>query len=140
MKIILAVDGSKYSKKAVGYLMANEDLLGKDGEVVLLNVQPAVPNRVSRLLGATVVREYHQEEAQKVLKPIEKLVARHGIRHSSQWVVGHPADEIVALSKKAKANMIIMGTHGHGAIGSAVMGSVAQKVLAACSVPLMLVK
>jgi nucleotide-binding universal stress UspA family protein len=36
--------------------------------------------------------------------------------------------------------MIVMGTHGHGVIGRAVMGSVAQRVLAEADIPVLLVK
>jgi len=36
--------------------------------------------------------------------------------------------------------MIVMGTHGHGLLGRALMGSVAQKVVAETDVPVLLVK
>ncbi|MEG0946729.1 MAG: universal stress protein, partial [Comamonas sp.] len=39
-----------------------------------------------------------------------------------------------------KFDLIIMGTHGHGSLGKLVMGSVSTKVLANCSVPVMLVR
>ena len=39
-----------------------------------------------------------------------------------------------------KAHMIVMGTHGHGLLGRALMGSVAQRVVADCDVPVLLVE
>lgn len=140
MKILLAVDGSKFSKKAVAYILANDNLLGDDGEVVVLNVQPQVPNRVSRLLGANVVKQYHADEAAKVLKPITQILDRHKVSYTVVTKIGHPGDEIVAVSNKVKAHMIVMGTHGHGVLGRALMGSVAQSVLGHCTIPVLMVK
>jgi nucleotide-binding universal stress UspA family protein len=36
--------------------------------------------------------------------------------------------------------MVVMGSHGHGALGALLMGSAAQRVLAKCSVPVLLVR
>ena len=64
MKILLAADGSSYTKKALAFLVTHEALAGEDGHVVVLNVQPAVPPRVKSMVGATAVNEYHADEAQ----------------------------------------------------------------------------
>jgi nucleotide-binding universal stress UspA family protein len=58
----------------------------------------------------------------------------------ASWVAGSPAAEILKLANKEKAQMIVMGTHGHGLIGRAVLGSVAQRVLAEAHIPVLLVK
>ncbi len=42
--------------------------------------------------------------------------------------------------KGARAQLIVMGTHGHSPIGQILMGSVAQRVVAECDVPVLLVK
>lgn len=41
---------------------------------------------------------------------------------------------------REKAHLIVMGTHGHGLLGRVLMGSVAQRVVADCDVPVLLVK
>jgi nucleotide-binding universal stress UspA family protein len=140
MKILLAADGSSYTKKALAFLVTHEALAGADGEVVVLNVQPAVPPRVRGMLGAAAIHEYHSDEAQKVLKPIEKFLKRHDLSYTTRWVVGVPGTEIIKAAKKEKAHLIVMGTHGHGLLGRALMGSVAQNVLTQCDVPVLLVK
>ena len=140
MKILLAADGSSYTKKALAFLVTHEALAGEDGHVVVLNVQPAVPPRVKSMVGATAVNEYHADEAQKVLRSIEKFLQRHDIAYTSRWAVGVPGQEIVKAAKKDKAHMIVMGTHGHGILGRALLGSVAQNVLTQCDVPVLLVK
>jgi nucleotide-binding universal stress UspA family protein len=140
MKILLAADGSSYTKKALAFLVTHEALAGEDGHVVVVNVQPAVPPRVKSMVGATAVNEYHAEEAQKVLRPIQKFLDRHGIAYTTRWAVGVPGQEIVRAAKKDKAHMIVMGTHGHGILGRALLGSVAQNVLTQCEIPVLLVK
>ena len=140
MKILLAADGSTYTKKALAFLVTNHEIAGGDGEIVVVNVQPAMPPRVKSMVGATAVQDYHREEAEKVLKPIEKFLQRHGIAYTTRWAVGNPGVEIVKAAKKDKAQMIVMGTHGHGILGRAILGSVAQNVLTQIEIPVLLVK
>ena len=53
---------------------------------------------------------------------------------------GDPADRIVASAADRQADLIVMGTHGHGSLGKLVMGSVSTQVLANCQVPVLLVR
>ena len=140
MKILLAADGSKYTKKALAFLVTHESLCGPDDELLVFNVQPPVPPRVKTMLGAAAVRDYHQDEALKVLDPIERFLKRHKLSYRVSWVVGPPTVEILAAVKREKAHLIVMGTHGHGLLGRALMGSVAQRVVTDCDVPVLLVK
>ena len=140
MKILFAADGSKYTKKALAFLVTHEGLTGDDGSLVVLNVQPNLPPRVKALVGAQAVRGYHADEAAKVLQPIERFLARHPITSSTTWAVGMPAEEIVDAAARIHADLIVMGTHGHGVIGRALMGSVAQHVVTGSRVPVLLVK
>jgi nucleotide-binding universal stress UspA family protein len=140
MKILFAADGSKYTKKALAFLVTHESLAGPDGEVVVLNVQAPVPGRVSSMLGSAEVAAYHAEESQKVLASIERFLTRHKIAFKTRGVVGTPTAEILRAAKREKAHMIVMGTHGHGLLGRAVMGSVAQRVVTDSEIPVLLVK
>jgi len=140
MRILLAADGSNYTKKALAYLVNHEELAGSDGEVVVLNVQAPMPPRVKSLVGATAIRDYHREEAEKVLKPIDRFLQRHELAFRTKWLVGLPGPEIVKAAKKEKAHLVLMGTHGLGLLGRALLGSVAQHVLTDCEVPVLLVK
>jgi len=75
-----------------------------------------------------------------VLDPIEKFLKRHALSHTERWVVGVAAQEILKAASKEGAHMIVMGTHGHGLIGRAVMGSVAQRVVTESQIPILLVR
>ncbi len=140
MKILLAVDGSKYTKKALAFLVTHEALAGPDGELLVLNVQPAMPPRVRAMVGSEMVADYQRSEAEKVLGPIERFLKRHDIPYRCQWVVGSASDQILRTARKEGSQMVVMGTHGHGLLGRALMGSVAQRVLLGADVPVLLVK
>lgn len=140
MKILFAADGSKYTKKALAFLTTHESLAGPSDQVVVLNVQSPVPPRVRSMLGAAEVTAYHAEESRKVLDPIDRFLKRHKIAYQTMAVVGTPTAEILRVAKREKAHMIIMGTHGQGLLSRALIGSVAQRVVADCEIPVLLVK
>jgi nucleotide-binding universal stress UspA family protein len=140
MKMLLAADGSEYTKKAAAFLVTHEKLAGPEDELLVLHVQSAVPPRVKTMLGASAIRSYHDEEATKVLGPLERFLKRHKLNFRTMWVVGSPSAEVVRVAKQEKVHMIVMGTHGHGVFGRALMGSVAQSVVSECDIPVLLVK
>jgi nucleotide-binding universal stress UspA family protein len=92
------------------------------------------------MVGSATVADYHRDEAQKVIEPIETFLARHPLPFRCSWLVGPPAEEIVRAAETGKAEMIVMGTHGYGLVGRFFMGSVAQQVVALAKVPVLLVK
>ncbi|CAA9385183.1 MAG: hypothetical protein AVDCRST_MAG51-82 [uncultured Ramlibacter sp.] len=140
MRIVLAADGSPYTKKALAFLANHESLAGPKDELLVLNVQPSMPPRVRSMVGAEAIAGYHQEEAEKVLGPIRKFLERKGIAFRCDWKAGEPAEQILAAAGRSKAHLIVMGTHGYGLFGRAVMGSIAQRVLVDAKIPVLLVK
>lgn len=140
MKILFAADGSSYTKKALAFIVAHETFAAEGNELSVVNVQPPLPGQVKTFAGSGVVEQWHREEAERVLQPIERFLAKHTLPFAARWVVGHAANEIVKAARRDKADMIVMGTHGHSVIGIALMGSVAQQVVALSPVPVMLVK
>ncbi len=91
-------------------------------------------------VGKELVRQYHEEDAEKVLAPAYKFLARHDISAQSSWKVGHSAETIVKFAESGKFDLILMGSHGHGSVVNMVMGSVATKVLANCKIPVLLIR
>jgi nucleotide-binding universal stress UspA family protein len=140
MKILLAVDGSKFTKKMLAYLTTHESLFATTHEYTILTVRPALPARASAMVGKSAVEGYHTEEAEKVLAPVGKFLLRHGIDAKSSWKVGHAGEAIAKFADSGKFDLVIMGSHGHGELMKMVMGSVATQVLAHCGVPVLLVR
>ena len=135
MKIVFAADGSACTKKALAFLVTHESLAGADDELFVLNVQPPLLPSVALMVRSDVADRSHRDDADTVLAPIKLFLDRHPIRYRCEWVVGSPAAEIVEATRREKAHLIVMGTHGHG-----LLGRVAQGVLADCDVPVLLVK
>lgn len=140
MKILLAVDGSSYTKKMLAYLTTHDELFGPRNEYTLLTVQPPLPPRARAAVGKEVVDGYYAEETQKVMAPITEFLAHHNLAAQTEWKVGHVGETIASFADEGKFDLLVMGSHGHGSIGNLVMGSVATQVLSHCKVPLLLVR
>lgn len=140
MKILCAADGSKFTKKALAFMVTHDNLVGPDDELMVLHIQPPLPPHVKSMITKSAVDDYYREESEKVIVPIKRFLDRHSLRYSVSWVVGHVAEEIVSAVKRDKVHMVVMGTHGYGLAGRLLMGSVAQQVLTSVDVPVLLVK
>ncbi len=140
MKILLAVDGSKYTKKMLAYLTTHDDLFSPGHDYTLFTARLSLPPRVATMVGKSVVNEYHIEEAEKVMSPAVKFLLRHGINAKSDWKSGSPGPTIAEYAEAGKFDLVMMGSHGHGSLANLVMGSVATQVLANCKVPVLLVR
>jgi nucleotide-binding universal stress UspA family protein len=140
MKILLAVDGSEYTRKMLDYVCSNRQLFDPTHTFMLFNAQAPLPPHARSALGATVVNDYYAEEAKKVLEPAIATLSAQGIQAQTQWKVGNVGDTIAAFAQDGRYDMIIMGSHGHGSLARLVMGSVTTQVLAQCGVPVLLIR
>ena len=140
MNILLAVDGSPYTKKMLAYLAAHDEMLGTSHSYTAITVQAALPPRARAALGKETVDSYYAEEGEKVLAPVIKFLARHGVQLKTVTKVGPAGETIAKVAESGKYDLIVMGTHGHGSLGKLVMGSVSTQVLAHCTVPVLLVR
>jgi nucleotide-binding universal stress UspA family protein len=140
MKILVAVDGSPYTKRMLAYLAAHDEWLGPTQQYTLIHAVPAVPPRAAAVLDREVLKSYYEEEAEKVFRPIRAFFKKQGIEATFVHKVGHAADTIAAMAEKGRFDLLMMGSHGHGTIANLVMGSVATKVLAHCKTPVLLVR
>ena len=140
MKILVPVDGSRFTKRMLAYLAAHDEWLGGLHQYTLLHVAPAVPPRAAAVLDKAVLQAHYAEESDKVFKPLRSFFAKQKIAADFVAKVGPAADTIASLAEKAKFDLVMMGSHGHGVLGSLVMGSVVTRVLAGCRTPLLIVR
>ena len=140
MKILLAVDGSAYTQKMLAYLTSHQEMLGTGHEYTIITVQPLLPPRARAALGKEVVEQYYDEESAKILQPVLEFLKGRGVEAQSLAKVGPIADTIIHAAQDGKFDLIAMGTHGHGALGRLVMGSVSSQVLAGCTIPVLLIR
>ena len=137
MKILLAVDGSKPSLDAVDLLIQHAGEFRSKPDVELITVHLAVPRvRVSKQL----VEKYYQDEGEANLRPAKKKLDAAGIAYKASILIGPIAETIVKRANSSRCDLICMGSRGMGALGKALLGSTATKVLQLASQPLLIVK
>ena len=138
MKILIAVDGSKPSLKALQLLVDHSDWYREPPEVELITVHLPVP-AVGRVPKSQLER-YYVEEGEAKLAPAKKKLDAAGIRYNAQVLVGPVAETIVKHAKARRCDLIYIGTRGMSAVGAAFIGSTATKVLHISETPVLLVK
>ena len=140
MNILLAVDGSPYTKKMLAYLAAHPELLGSSHTYSVITVQPALPLRARAALGKGAVDQYYAEESDKVLNPVVKFLSRKDVEPQRIVKVGPVGETIAKAAEAGKFDLLVMGSRGHGALATLVMGSVTTQVLAHGGVPVLIVR
>ncbi len=136
-RIVAAVDGSAPSLRAAGVAA---DLASRyDAELILVAVAPQFSAAMSHELAA-YLREEHVDaplsdlglaHAETVLAGARLEAQSKGAgRISMRPLAGDPPEEIITLAQDQKADLIVIGTRGHGRLAGLLLGSVAQKVLA----------
>ena len=140
MKILLAVDGSAYTKRMLAYLAAHDEWLGSRHEYTVVHSVLAVPHRAAAFVGSDVVHKYYAEDAESVFRPIRAFFEQNGIEARFVHTVGHAAESIAKLADEGRFDLIVMGSRGAGDLVNLVLGSVATKVLARSTTPVLLIR
>jgi len=140
VKVLLAVDGSVYTKRMLAFLAAHDGFLGTDPKYTVIHGVLEVPNRAAAFVGKNVVRQYYEAEAEDVFKPIRAFLEQQRIEASYVHSIGHAAEAIAHLAEEGKFDLVVMGSRGHSDVVNLVLGSVTTKVLAKCSVPVLLIR
>jgi len=142
MKILLAVDGSKHSLKAVKTLIAHADWYRETPAVELVNVHLPVPRirGMSAVVGASQIRRYYDREGKVALSKARKLLDAKGIKYSAHILVGPVAETIVRQARLTRCDFVMMGTRGMSAAASLLLGSCASRVVNISPIPVLLVK
>ncbi len=138
--ILVPVDGSAHSDKAVRYAI---DLAKAkpDAEINLLTVHiPVISGGVKMFISVEQLNDYYQDEGTKALESARALLDQAGVKYKHHVGVGHIAETIAAYAKDQGCKQVVMGSHGHGSVGSFIMGSVATKVIHLTDLPVTLIK
>ncbi len=140
MKILLAVDGSTYTKRMLAYIAAHDELIGSGNELTVLTAVTPVPPHVTSFINSASLQQYYTDEAEAVLKPVRAFAEQNKWKPTFTSAVGNASDAIAKAANDGKVDMVIMGSHGHSALGSLVMGSVSSRVMANCTAPVLIIR
>jgi len=140
MKILVPVDGSPFTKHMLAYLGAHQEMFGKADEYVLIHVQSPIPPRARAAVGQELVDKMHADETEAATKGVMAYFSQKGWNARLVTAIGIAGDEIAKLAESGKFDLVVMGTHGHGALASLFLGSTAQRVLHVCRTPVLLIR
>ncbi len=122
-KIVLAYDGSDESKHA----LATAAELGRNGtDIVVVTV--AEP--LTAVAFDTVANPFSEEEQREFLDEAEGRLAELGKHVSTVAPVGDAVEEIVGVARDQNADLIVIGSRGHGRLGRMLLGSASHGVIA----------
>ena len=142
-RILMAVDGSGHSRRVLDYVLRLKDQFRSGIEVLLLNVQPAVPARELLLEGRP--SEIHRMEepararGEQLLEPAALELRGAGVATQVHVEVGDPAEVIARFAGTYHCDLVVMGTRGVSALVAVCLGSVATRVLHFSTAPVLLV-
>lgn len=140
MKIALAVDGSPYTKRMLSYLAAHPELLAPDNQFMAMHVTPALPPHAARFLPHDTLQAYYADEGEKVLKPVREFARMQGWPWRERHAVGVVGEALAEIVEAEEPDLLVMGSHGHGNFTSALLGSVAGRLLSRTQVPVLLIR
>ena len=140
-QILIATDGSASAQEAVelGLELAAE----QRAQPVFIHVAPAfdsLPAPGFGVGGPAAMHHVLSEHDWSSLESASELAAQKGIEAKAELAVGNPVKEIVRYANAIGADLIVVGSHGHGAIASALLGSVSLGVLHEAQRPVMVVR
>ncbi|OZI32479.1 universal stress protein [Bordetella genomosp. 10] len=82
--------------------------------------------------------QYETDRARGVLERATAIAAKAGVACAALQVEhARPYEAIIEAARKCEADIIAMGSHGLGGVRAVVLGSVTQKVLTHCLIPVL---
>ena len=124
--VAIAIDGSKFGLAAVRFVLAQRALFGPEPRFRLLHAAPT----------GTPSASFEQ-----VFAPALRLFGAAGVAVEPVQLVGKNAgDTIAADVARRRDDLLVMGSHGHGAMSILLLGSVATRATARCDAPVLLVR
>jgi nucleotide-binding universal stress UspA family protein len=140
-RVLVPLDGSEIAEAILPFA---EKLAGPvDAEAMLVRVvEPLSAGEAFAAAGVVAPDTLflRQLEAKEYLARVERRLASKGIRVRTDLRSGTPAAEIVAAATSWGADLIAMATHGRGGVGRLLFGSVAEAVLRAAPVPVLMIR
>jgi len=141
-RILIAVDGSSHSAKVAKAVIQQVSAYKQPPELHLAYVHPPVPTLggLIKPIGHEALQRYYREEGEDALRAAKKLLDRAKLACTMHILVGPIAESLVGAAKKLKCDLIVMGTHGMGAVSGMLLGSVATRTVQRAHCPVVLIR
>lgn len=138
--IVCAFDGSDHAMKAAEYAVELAKTFG--GSVTLVYVvEPYAPPVDMPGISFVDWLEPHRKAAERVVQDArDDLGKRKGLQPATEVRVGSPPNELVRFAEDAAADLLVVGSRGHGTVKRLLLGSVADRVVHLAHVPVLVVR
>ena len=163
-KILYATDLSENARYAFAYAVSLADLY--NATITFIHVLPEVSSRLDKMVIGYIsaerweeIKSQNFEEAREAIigKRRDHLAIKDALHQFSEdakegqdgegfvtddiiVVRGNPVEEILKYTEEKNCDLIVMGTHGHGTLADAMMGSTARRVLRRSRKPVLVVR
>jgi len=107
MKVLLAVDGSEYTHRMLGYVAAHDELFSSATEFTAVTVVPSIPPHAASFLDRGTLDSYYHDEAEKVLKPVRAFAAQQGRQLRFEAAVGGAMPIVRAIGDGLAGDRIV---------------------------------
>ncbi|OGS51991.1 MAG: universal stress protein UspA [Euryarchaeota archaeon RBG_13_61_15] len=136
-RILIATDGSEYTKEAVSKGLKLAKILGAEVTALYVIDQTSF---VSFPMDSTIVSVYSllENEGKRAVDEVKTEGDQMGVKVTPVVVEGSPTRKIVEMA--ADFDLVVMGTLGRSAISKLFMGSVAERVTRYAPCPVMVVR
>ena len=140
-RILHPTDFSPASRRAFAEAIA----LAKStrARLLVLHVQSTIVPMVEPYAAATVYEDVQRAGRVWAKKQLDRLVdraRRAGARAEALLMEGAPSETIVRAARARRADMIVVGTHGRTGLAKFLVGSVASRVVATATCPVLTVR
>jgi nucleotide-binding universal stress UspA family protein len=138
--LIVAIDFSNQTQRVLN--VAEQMGMSLGARIWLVHIADPDPEFVGYEAGPDVVRDQVAKKLQKNHTELQECATRlrdQGLDATALSIQGPTVDRILSEAKKLEADMIIMGSHGHGAMYRVLLGSVSEGVLHRAGVPVLIV-
>lgn len=143
--ILVATDGSKLSGKAVAHAIGLAAATGARLTAFYASPPYPLPIAVEGMSYEPITTKQYarasEVEAKKVLDKVAKKAADASVEcRSLHAIVDTPWQGILEAVRKAKADVVVMASHGRRGVSAVLLGSETQKVLTHSKVPVIVVR
>jgi len=138
-EVLVAVDGSAHARKAVAYLLRYRGQLAASSRITLIHVSPTIP-RSSNAKERAAIQKEREAEREHAMRDARRLLAKTNVKVKEVHVFGEAGEHIAGYSRRNHCSLIVLGSHGRGRMTSLILGSVAQKTVAATRTPVLIVR
>jgi nucleotide-binding universal stress UspA family protein len=140
-KLLVAYDGSDNAMRALRHAIGLVKEAGTGSlHVVMAHEEPVVYGEIAVYVTPEKMAELQRKQCEAMLASAHAALADARLPYTVEVLTGPVGETIARRADELGCDGIVMGTHGHTAIGNLVMGSVATKVVHFAHVPVTLVK